>query len=96
MRRIVSPLDDSFSSRFSFFRSLIVPKFLCDLTLFARFLIVGAPLSVSRIIRTHSSIKASLDSGKLKDKEHARYARVPVVVQPDGQNISVLLILKQL
>lgn len=57
---IVSSLVTSFSSRFSFLRSLIVPKFRWAYTLLARFLTVGEDLRLCCIMRTHSSIKSSL------------------------------------
>ena len=59
---MVSPLltSCSFSCYFSFLRFLIVPRLRCWYTLFARFMIVGAARRLCCIIRTHSSMSASL------------------------------------
>lgn len=64
IRMMVSPLLTSFSSFFSRLRSLMVPRFRCEYTLFARFLIDGAARKVCCIIRTHSSISISLGVAK--------------------------------
>src|ERR1700731_2362370 len=57
---IVSPFETSFSCRFSFFRSFMVPRFRCWYTHLACFLADGALRKNSCIMRTHSSINASL------------------------------------
>ena len=60
IRMIISPLPTSFSSFFSRLRSLMVPRFRCEYTLFARFLIDGDARRVCCIMRTHSTISMSL------------------------------------
>jgi hypothetical protein len=60
---------------------------------------VGALRSVCCIIRTHSSIKASLESGVSRcteNKEIGDGSRIPIVIEPDGQNIAILLVLQRL
>ena len=58
--KMVSPPLTSFSSFVFRFRSMIVPRFLCEYTLLARFLIEGDALCVCCIIRTHTSMSMSL------------------------------------
>ena len=105
MRRMVSPLPTSFSFSccFSFFLFLIVPRFRCWYTLFARFFMDGAERRLCCIIRTHSSMSASLENiggERYVRPDNARYghvnSRVPVIVQPDGQDVAILLVLQRL
>ena len=76
IRRMVSPLETSFSFSccFSFLRFLIVPRLRCWYTLFARFLIEGAARRLCCIIRTHSSMSASLESRTGSAEGHGRRA----------------------
>ena len=89
---MVSPPLTSFSSFFSRFRSLIVPRFLREYTLLARFLIDGDALSVCCIIRTHSSMSMSLvKPTPISQNPTSRDIdlRVPVIVQPNCDDITV-------
>lgn len=61
IRMMTSPLLISFSDRFSFLRSLIVPRLRWLYTLFAFFFIVPDERRLCDIMRTHSSMSASLD-----------------------------------
>lgn len=62
IRKIVSPFETSFSCCFSFLRFLMVPRFRCWYTLLARFLTEGDARRLCCIIRTHSSMRASLQN----------------------------------
>jgi hypothetical protein len=62
IRMIISPFELSVSFRLSRLRSLIVPRFRCAFTDFARCLIVGVEPRFCCIMRTHSSMRASLSS----------------------------------
>jgi hypothetical protein len=66
IRMIVCSLVTSVSCCFSFFLSLMVPRFRWEYTLLARFFVDGAFRRLCCIIRTHSSMRASLTKNKVQ------------------------------
>ena len=78
---MVSPLLTSFSSFFSRLRSLMVPRFRCEYTLFARFLIDGEARKVCCIIRTHSSISISLGARTNNRQPNEHHEEVYILVK---------------
>ena len=69
---IVCSLVTSVSCCFSFFLSLMVPRFRWEYTLLARFFVDGAVRRLCCIIRTHSSMRASLTNNMSEICKNAR------------------------